>query len=94
LFLGLGVWQVERRASKLALIEAVAERVDAPPMLAPTPAQWSAIRPEHDAYRHITIRGRFLNDRETLVQALTEGWCGLLGDDAPAKRWRRRGTGQ
>lgn len=77
LFLGLGVWQVERRASKLALIEAVAERVDAPPVLAPPPAQWPAIRPEHDAYRHITIRGRFLNDRETLVQALTEDGAGF-----------------
>ena len=38
LFRGLGVWQVERRASKLALIEAVAERVDAPPVLAPPPS--------------------------------------------------------
>jgi surfeit locus 1 family protein len=60
LFLGLGVWQVERRASKLALIETVAERVDAPPVLAPPPAQWPAIRREHDAYRHVTIRAASL----------------------------------
>jgi surfeit locus 1 family protein len=77
LFLGLGVWQVERRASKLALIEAVAERVDAPPVLAPPPAQWPSVRPEHDAYRHVTIRGRYLDDRETLVQALTEDGAGF-----------------
>jgi surfeit locus 1 family protein len=79
LFLGLGVWQIERRASNLALIEAVAERVDAPPVLAPPPAQWPAVRPEHDAYRHIKIRGRYLNDRETLVQALTEDGAGFFG---------------
>ena len=35
------------------------------------------MEPRRDAYRHVAIRGRFLNDRETLVQALTEDGAGF-----------------
>jgi len=76
-FLALGVWQIERRAWKLALIAAVEERVHAPPRQAPSPHTWRTMDPRRDAYRHVTIRGRFLNDRETLVQALTEDGAGF-----------------
>jgi len=69
--LGLGTWQVERRAWKLDLIARVDARVQAPAVPAPGPAEWPRIGPD-DAYRHITVSGIFLNDRETLVQAVTE----------------------
>jgi surfeit locus 1 family protein len=71
LFAGLGVWQVERRAEKRALIEAVAQRVHAPPVVAPGPADWPHIAFATDAYRQVRARGSFLHDRETLVQAAT-----------------------
>ncbi|WP_210026010.1 SURF1 family protein [Methylobacterium sp. PvR107] len=69
--LGLGTWQVERRAWKLDLIARVEARVHAPPLPAPGPADWPRIGPD-DAYRHVTVSGIFLHDRETLVQAVTE----------------------
>jgi surfeit locus 1 family protein len=69
--LGLGTWQVERRAWKLDLIARVEARVHAPPVPAPGPADWPRIGPD-DAYRHVTVSGTFLHDRETLVQAVTE----------------------
>lgn len=72
LFVALGVWQVERRAGKLALIAAADRRVHAAPVAAPGPADWARITFGGDAYRHVRARGVFLHDRETLVQASTE----------------------
>jgi surfeit locus 1 family protein len=72
LLIALGVWQVERRAWKLALIDRVEQRVHAPTQPIPSPAAWPAVTAANDAYRHVTVSGRFLHDRETLVQAVTE----------------------
>lgn len=77
LFVALGVWQIERRAWKLALIDTVNARVHAPPVAAPPPAEWANVNARDAAYRHVTANGRFLNDRETLVQALTEKGTGF-----------------
>ncbi|WP_315796247.1 SURF1 family protein [Bradyrhizobium sp. SZCCHNRI3043] len=71
MLLALGVWQIERRAWKLDLIDRVERRVHAAPVPAPSPADWPAIDRSDDEYKLITLSGRFLNDRETLVQALT-----------------------
>ena len=70
--IGLGVWQVERRAWKLALIDRVEQRVHAPAQPIPPRASWPAITAANDEYRHVSVSGRFLHDRETLVQAVTE----------------------
>ncbi|KJC48187.1 SURF1 family protein [Bradyrhizobium sp. LTSP857] len=72
LLIALGVWQVERRVWKLALIERVEQRVHAAAQPIPLPASWPAVTAANDEYRHVTISGRFLHDRETLVQAVTE----------------------
>ena len=72
LFVALGVWQVERRSWKLALIAAVDARIHAAPSLAPGPADWPRVTAEAAAYRHVGTAGVFLDDRETLVQAVTE----------------------
>ncbi|MGC3964168.1 MAG: SURF1 family protein [Rhodocyclaceae bacterium] len=71
LLIGLGTWQIERRAWKLDLIERVDQRVHAAPQPAPTAGQWGSVNTDNDAYRHVSVRGTFLNDRETLVQAST-----------------------
>ncbi len=68
---GLAAWQVQRRAWKHALIEAVDSRSTAAPVAAPGPDQWPRIRQERDAYRRVAFTGRFAHDRETLVQAVT-----------------------
>ncbi|MFC3220655.1 SURF1 family protein [Tianweitania populi] len=71
-FCALGVWQIERRAWKLDLIERVEARVHAGPVPAPGPAEWPGINAGDDEYRRVSLTGRYLNDRETLVQAVTE----------------------
>lgn len=72
LFTSLGTWQVHRRAWKLDLIERVNSRVHAPPVAGPTDAQWPAINANADEYRHISLTGTFLYDKDTLVQAVTD----------------------
>ena len=71
-FAALGVWQLERRVWKLALIEAVESRVHAMPAPPPPPSQWGGVTAAKDQYRHVAVTGHFLNARETLVQTATE----------------------
>ncbi|HEU4959822.1 MAG TPA: SURF1 family protein [Sphingomonas sp.] len=71
-FVALGVWQVHRRAWKLALIDHVTHRIHAAPVPAPGPAAWPTITADADAYRRVVVRGHYENGRETLVQANTE----------------------
>jgi surfeit locus 1 family protein len=71
-FSGLGVWQLERLAWKRDLIARVDARVHAAPAEPPGPKAWSQISAQGDAYRRVRLAGVFENDRETLVQAVTE----------------------
>jgi surfeit locus 1 family protein len=71
-FIGLGVWQLERRDWKLALIARVDERVHAAPVPAPGPQAWPGVTAARDEYRHVWLRGRLLNDRETAVYTATD----------------------
>jgi surfeit locus 1 family protein len=70
-FAGLGIWQVERRSEKLALIASVDQRMRAGIQAAPGPAQWPSVSFTTDAYRRVRVHGVFQNDREVLVQAVT-----------------------
>lgn len=72
ILMALGVWQVERRTWKLALIDRVEQRVHAAAQPIPSRDSWPAITAANDEYRHVSVSGRFLHDRETLVQAVTE----------------------
>ncbi len=71
-FLGLAVWQVERRSEKLALIARVETRIHAEPVTAPPPADWPAITRASDEYRRIRVTGRYLAFPGTPVKAVTE----------------------
>lgn len=72
LFSCLGVWQVQRLLWKLDLIAAVDARIHAEPVAPPTPAAFAAGPPNATEYRRVVLNGQFLNDKETLVQAVTE----------------------
>lgn len=68
----LGVWQLERRAWKLDLIDRVERRIHAEPVPVPGPEAWPSVDAAGSAYRRVRLTGRFLHDKETLVQAVTE----------------------
>jgi len=75
--LSLGWWQIERRAWKLQLIERVEQRVNAAPVALPTPGHWPQVSASSDEYRRVRVSGRFMHERETLVQALSELGAGF-----------------
>jgi surfeit locus 1 family protein len=68
----LGVWQLERRAWKLDLIDRVDHRMHAAPVAMLPPSSWHAISAARDEYRRVIVTGRFLHERETLVAAVTD----------------------
>lgn len=72
LFTGLGIWQIERLAWKRDLIARVETRIHAPPIAVPAQHDWAALNGREAEYRRVQVRGVFLHDRETLVDALTE----------------------
>ncbi len=73
LFAALGVWQLQRMAWKHDLVARVEARAHAAPAAPPPPAEWSAAAadPQLYEYRRVHLRGAFLHDRQTLVQAST-----------------------
>ncbi|WP_077035614.1 SURF1 family protein [Pelomonas sp. KK5] len=68
-FCALGVWQVERRAWKLALIDRVEARVHAAPVELP-----SAFG--DDEYLHVRVSGRYRYEAQVFTQAVTKEGSG------------------
>jgi surfeit locus 1 family protein len=68
----MGVWQIQRLAWKTDLIKRVDARVHAVAVAAPGPQHWAQVTEASDEYRHVTVVGRFLNDREAQVYALSD----------------------
>ena len=65
LAVGLGTWQVQRLFWKEGLIAARQANARAP-VLDKLPATF---RPDRDAYRRVTVEGRYLNDKEIYLAA-------------------------
>ncbi|MFZ5608296.1 MAG: SURF1 family protein [Pseudomonadota bacterium] len=63
ILIGLGTWQMERRAWKHALIETIDARLAAPPVDVPA----TLATPEDWEFRKVRVRGRFLHDKERHV---------------------------
>lgn len=72
LFTSLGIWQVERLAWKRDLIARVETRLHEPPVAVPSQRDWVVFDSREAEYRRVQVRGVFLHDRETLIDALTE----------------------
>ncbi|WP_443024834.1 SURF1 family protein [Sphingomonas sp. Leaf37] len=69
LLIGLGVWQIERRTWKLALIAQTERQLRAAPVAAPPP---SAPIDADDAYKPVVATGRYRAGTDTYVQAVTD----------------------
>lgn len=79
--IGLGTWQVERKAWKEALIATVSERFAAPPVALPPPAEWARLDAAADEFRRIRFTAELINDKEALV--FTTGSSLHGGDGGP-----------
>ena len=58
-FVGLGVWQLQRRVEKHELISALNERLAAAPVALPQPAQWGGLTPATDEFRRVTFTATY-----------------------------------
>ena len=70
-FISLGVWQVQRRAWKLDLIERVSQRLTAAPTPLPPAARWPTLAKADIEYLHVQVQGTWLADKTVLTQATT-----------------------
>ncbi|MXP27086.1 SURF1 family protein [Altererythrobacter indicus] len=71
-FAALCIWQIERREWKHNLIAAVDSRIHAPPVTAPGPAEWPKVNNDTAAYRHVTVKGRYLPHSDVLTRAVSD----------------------
>jgi surfeit locus 1 family protein len=67
LFIGLGVWQLQRRVEKHALIEALTQRLAAAPDALPPSAQWNALTPERDEFRRVRFTATYAPGPDAMV---------------------------
>jgi surfeit locus 1 family protein len=67
LFVSLGLWQLQRRAEKHALIAGLTERLAAPPEPLPSPSQWSALIPERDEFRRVRFTATYSSGPDAMV---------------------------
>ena len=67
LLIGFGVWQLERKAWKEALIAALEERLAAPPGELPPAATWDRLDRADMEFRRVKFSAQFLRDMPALV---------------------------
>ncbi len=67
LCVGLGVWQLQRRVEKHALIAALTERLAGSPGALPQASQWSALTPERDEFRRISFSATYQPRPDAMV---------------------------
>jgi len=67
LLIGLGVWQLQRRVEKHALIAQLTERLAAAPGALPPPAQWSTLTPATDEFRRVRFSATYQQRPDAMV---------------------------
>jgi surfeit locus 1 family protein len=66
-FVGLGLWQLQRRVEKHALIAALNERLAAAPGPLPSPVRWSALTPERDEFHRVSFVATYQSGPDAMV---------------------------
>jgi cytochrome oxidase assembly protein ShyY1 len=66
-FIGLGVWQLQRRLEKHALIAALTERLAAEPSALPQPSDWSELTPAKDEFRRVRFSATYERSPDAMV---------------------------
>jgi cytochrome oxidase assembly protein ShyY1 len=67
LLVGLGVWQLQRRVEKHALIAQLTKRLAAAPAALPPPAQWNTLTPAHDEFRRVRFSATYESRPDAMV---------------------------
>jgi surfeit locus 1 family protein len=67
IFVGLGLWQLQRRTEKHALIAALSERLAAMPEPLPQPSRWAALTPASDEFRRVRFSATYAQMPDAMV---------------------------
>jgi surfeit locus 1 family protein len=67
--IGLGTWQLQRKAWKEGLIATLNAQLAAPPAALPPRAAWPSLDQQNNEYRRVTLTVTFDNTKEALVFA-------------------------
>ena len=67
IFISLGVWQLQRRAEKHALIAALDARVGTAPVALPPPSQWRTLDAVHDEFRRVSFTATYAKLPDAMV---------------------------
>ena len=73
ILLGLGFWQLERKAWKEGLIDQIEIRAHGEPGAVVPEAQWPHWRAAEDEFHRVRLTGTFLRDKEVAVHGLLSG---------------------
>jgi surfeit locus 1 family protein len=65
--LGLGTWQLERKAWKEALIATLDRRLNDAPIALPPPYEWTGMTPDNSEFTRVRLRVEFPNASDALV---------------------------
>jgi surfeit locus 1 family protein len=64
---GLGIWQLQRRVEKHALIAALSERLAAAPISLPPASEWKNLSAVRDEFRRVTLTATFESRPDAMV---------------------------
>jgi surfeit locus 1 family protein len=67
IFIGLGTWQIQRKAWKEGLIHSLEQRLSAAPIDLPPRQSWTRLDPEEDEFRRVKLSAAFVSGEEALV---------------------------
>jgi cytochrome oxidase assembly protein ShyY1 len=70
---GLGLWQLQRRAEKHALIASLTERLATAPEALPAPSQWSALTRAGDEFRRVSFVATYEPRPDAMVYSSGSG---------------------
>ena len=65
--IGLGIWQLQRRAEKHALIAALTERLAAEPVPLPPATEWNKLTPQKDEFRRVHFSAAYQAGADAMV---------------------------
>ena len=73
LFIGFGLWQLQRRLEKHALIAVLTERLAATPGALPSPSQWSRLTSADDEFRRVSFTATYAQAPDAMVYSSGSG---------------------
>jgi cytochrome oxidase assembly protein ShyY1 len=84
IFIGLGLWQLQRRVEKHALIAALTERLAAAPTPLPPTSAWSGLSAARDEFRRVTFTATYLPLPDAMVYSAGSA---VRGDASTPGTW-------